>query len=707
MRFRFDGTKTPADTTCAQDLNDQGSTRWAIAPVLLLAIVVDVLSAAAVFRIPLKVVSPFLFWALIAAAAVLFVRGALSFIPRRLVLATLLVAMVSVPALRRNWSPCAISDSVVPVGDAWSYSAFGKYLWENSRGIDTGLSLSDEYASSLRDTRFAASGLLGFLSLFSRPGDPASAMILFILVCYLGMFSALFYFCRALGFSIDSSIAAGFLGVFTGWLSDAVMVGNLDNLLFVPLFTAFLGSLAAAARSGKDLSEHAVTLVACGSAAIYCYPEGFLVGAVLAFPIILWGLAQAFRQQLKRTIVVALVTAGIVSPYLHIAYVFLQSQFAISHAAIRPGEGFFRGLLRPAALLPAAYALGEEYQHADVAWWNWLLPIILSALISIGIWRLRRRAGFFVLSLAPFAMLCIWQGRALYGYGLYKVLLIASFLTIPLMACGLSAAVARIGRVRGIALAAGTALVILLCALEREEDHPNAIWAGKGCMTQVRDLASLRFLSPQKAVVVDIPDDFLQPWAIYYMRDVNTILPSPAGYLAMPHIKPYLARAKSATALPAIGRLNVGFVQEAIWSDGVFSITPADKPAVTNLSNPNGVEFLDGAQFVWVGPDPLSVKVIVPRDGRYLIRAERFMPGPSLPEKRSRSIKIEQGSTSFTIEVGPDTTSIPVELSKGENTINISCLDRPTVARLSNGDIRPLLLGIRRLFLSPEEPESK
>jgi hypothetical protein len=256
-------------------------------------------------------------------------------------------------------------------------------------------------------------------------------------------------------------------------------------------------------------------------------------------------------------------------------------------------------------------------------------------------------------------------------------------------------------------LALTTTAVILFSALQRHEYHPDAMWQGKGCTAPLRDLSSLGFLAVNKSVVVDISDEFQQMWAIYYMRQVNTVLPDPVGYLAMPHIRPFLARSRPVGSFPVIGRLGVGVDPEAIWSDGVFSLVPADRPQIVEVSNPNGLEWLDGAQFVWVGPDPLSLKVAVPRRGRYIIRAERFVPGPSAPEKPTRSVKVDQGTRSFLVDVDAHTTGIPVELNEGESTINISCLDRVTVRRLSNGDIRPLLLGIRRLSLVPEDSKVK
>ena len=679
--------------------------RWTIAPVFILAVVVIAISAAASLRIPLKLFCPYIFWPVLISFLALLARGLSLPVYRYPIIAAILVGLVSLLLIRHNWTTCAMADSVIPTNDAWAYTTLGKYLWENSRGADTGLSISDEYASHLKDSRFAGPCLLDFLSLPNRPGDPSSAMIPFVLVCCLAMFWALFYLCRTLGFSPTSSIAAGCLGALGGWLNDAVLVGNIDTLLFTPLFTASVGALIASGAGIDGLRIHGLGLVACASAAFYCYPEGFGIGSALALPIAGWALYKAVSQRrIGWLAIVFLAAVLITSPYIGLAVEFFRHQFVLSRAAIRPGEGYFTGLLRPYSFLPAIYALGEEYPNSDVRLWNWLLPVALSALVSLGIWRLKRRAPFFVLSLAPLAVLSGWQVITRYDYGLYKILLIGSFLLVPMIADGLSVAAGLIGRNHSRVIAAGAALIVLFSAAEREEDRPYAVWSGRGCVTQLRDLASLQFLSPHKAVILDISDVFLQSWAVYFMRNVNTVLPSPVGYLAMPHITPLLLRARSTGSMPVAGRLHVGADRQAVWSDGAFSVTSTDMPQITEISNPNGVETVDGEQFVWVGSEPLTLTVSAPQTGRYILWADGFVLGPSLPGKQQRAMKIDQGADSFTININPNSAGIPVVLPQGASIVKISCLDQRTVVRLSNGDTRPLLLGIKGLSISGEGP---
>jgi hypothetical protein len=243
---------------------------------------------------------------------------------------------------------------------------------------------------------------------------------------------------------------------------------------------------------------------------------------------------------------------------------------------------------------------------------------------------------------------------------------------------------------------------VLFTVLDREEHHPRLAWAEHGCVAKFRDLASLRFIAPDKSIVVNIEDAFSQLWAVYYLRDVNITLPHPVSYLGMPHILPVLRRAKPVDSLPIFGRLRDGVENGAVWTNGTFSVLPEDVAQIVSVSNPYGLETLDGQPFVWIGTDAISFRVMVPRTGHYAIRGSAFVPGPSLPERSKRILEIAVGLKISHTEFGPDSNGIPVNLEKGENIIRIACLDRPTRLKMPNGDTRPLLLGIKGYRIEPD-----
>ena len=219
------------------------------------------------------------------------------------------------------------------------------------------------------------------------------------------------------------------------------------------------------------------------------------------------------------------------------------------------------------------------------------------------------------------------------------------------MAEGLSILVTRLGLRPGRAIALGTAIIILLSAIEREEDHPYFIWGGHGCVTQVRDLASLRFLALKQSYCCRYSGcvSSVVGHLLYAGRKHDTSVArglfgnaSHQALFGSGPIDEFAADRRT----PTLGPIEMRFGRMAS-----FSVVPADMPQITDISNPNGVEVVGGGQFVWVGPDPLSLKVVVPRKGRYIVSAAQCVPGPSLPGKLARAVKVDLGSNSFTMEL--------------------------------------------------------
>lgn len=685
-----------------QGTNDAEIINSLLAPLLLLAALVDIICATVCFRIPLKVVSPYLFVALTVLILVLILRMPLARILKPGVwTAFLFLFLLILFDLHTYWRACPLSDDVIPTADAWSYCSLGKYLWEDSRGVDAGMPLVDQYASHLKDTRFAAPGMLAFLSAYVRPGDPASATTLFIVICFVAMFFALFYFSTSLGLSRDISIAAGLLGAASGWLNDAVLVGNLDNVLFLPLFTGFIGAVVRFVMTAEAAWTVVLPMALCGSAAIYCYPEGFFVGMAIASPVLAAAAYQS-RSRKKATVLAigAAATLILALPYLPIAAHFILNQFATTHQTVRPGETYFPGLLHLSTFVPAAWGLGDEYQ-AQFSFRDWLVGGVLVVLLVMGCWHFRRRAWLIMACMLPLAALALWQVSIKYNYGVYKVLFISLFVFTPLTAGGLAKLAAAVRWKPRLLLFGGAMFTVVVVTFVRQEHNLMNMWRGYGCVATLRDLASLRFVARNKAIVVDISNDVFQLWSVYYLRDVNIILREPVSYLAMPHVRPFLARARNVDSLPVAGRLHEGPDADAIWSDGVFSLVSAAQAQIVDIANPNGLETLGGQRFAWIGPEPTVIRVSVPKDGSYLIRATAFIAGASIPGKPASMIAVQAGSETSTIAVDSKTPGIPIDLKKGENVIRLWGLDRPTLSKLPNGDTRTLLLGIQGMFIVP------
>lgn len=148
----------------------------------------------------------------------------------------------------------------------------------------------------------------------------------------------------------------------------------------------------------------------------------------------------------------------------------------------------------------------------------------------------------------------------------------------------------------------------------------------------------------------------------------------------------------------SVGRLlDLGYFPELL-DDRTLVATrrPArDQVVLLETANPNGVEQRDGRPFLWVGGDATCFTLLASRKG---VGQLRFLAsgGPSLPEKREREVGLSQDwgwRSSRTISVWPNVRwNFP--LRRGRNRLCVQSLDSPSRAVLSNGDTRPLLLGV-------------
>ena len=73
-----------------------------------------------------------------------------------------------------------------------------------------------------------------------------------------------------------------------------------------------------------------------------------------------------------------------------------------------------------------------------------------------------------------------------------------------------------------------------------------------------------------------------------------------------------------------------------------------------------------------------------------------FIPGPSLPEKPSRDLRItsNNGPSSNIYTVANEKKGFTFQVNRGENLVSIEAIDQPTLAQLPNGDTRILLIGL-------------
>jgi len=88
---------------------------------------------------------------------------------------------------------------------------------------------------------------------------------------------------------------------------------------------------------------------------------------------------------------------------------------------------------------------------------------------------------------------------------------------------------------------------------------------------------------------------------------------------------------------------------------------------------------------------------------RFSLKA-KYVMGPSLPEKSHREMIIssDAGAQAQHTFVTEAVREIRVPVKKGVNEISLKIADLPSMAKLPNGDTRPLLLGVYGLEIGFE-----
>lgn len=126
--------------------------------------------------------------------------------------------------------------------------------------------------------------------------------------------------------------------------------------------------------------------------------------------------------------------------------------------------------------------------------------------------------------------------------------------------------------------------------------------------------------------------------------------------------------------------------------------TTGSTPLIAGIVNPNGLEDTNKQLFFWLGGQPTVLTVISPFNGFAVFRA-RFMLGPSLPERDSRTLVVNSsaGSSPQRIVIVGGVQQLRVPLTMGVNTITAAVAEKPTAYLLT--DKRPLMLRVDDLRL--------
>ena len=476
--------------------------------------------------------------------------------------------------------------------DAWSYGGLADYLLHYPRGHSlAGLPLIDQYGGCLQNTRFGTPSVLAFLECAPGSfGNPLCAQLEFCFLCLATHFVASFYFVRGL-LVWPLAGAAAILSTALGWLADAIIIGNFDNLLFVALLPVWLG-IAVRFLNGGISTRRFVAAGALTVAALFdVYPEGFTLVCFLTLPLICALLVRAWQNRAQRYALGALFLLSLilVLPYLPIFAGFLRGQIAAGTAppgvVLRPGTGNFTGLLGR-RFLPAVFALGEEYPHASFRPFDLMLAGLLCLLICRGAWMLGKANRWFLWVAPCIVVLGAWQWIwARYDYGVYKVVLCASWWIYPATIAGLMPPMGGLrSRSRTKMLAGGSFLAFGVAIAFAKVEGRKARWREHYAMKPLRELTGIDEVIGQAPVLLDVDNDFEYLWAITFLRSHPLASSRLRSYMTLPQFGPF--------DCPAPDRCRYILVSgprsTALWHNQQFSLLLNPNAVIRNGEEPSG-----------------------------------------------------------------------------------------------------------------------
>ena len=285
-----------------------------------------------------------------------------------------------------------------------------------------------------------------------------------------------------------------------------------------------------------------------------------------------------------------MVSAGLVLiliyPSTQVFFTSLSSHLGQGMSKALAGR-IFPGLLVRAFFLPCS-VLARSIRGITCSPHDLVLPIIMLAFIALGsaIW-IRRRKTLMMASLIVI-MLALWQGAWLqYDYGLYKILFIGSMIWIPALFRGGTAITGFAPRpTRPLVVTLGTILFFSGAFAQTMEQQKNIPYRQVIPMRFYSDLANLRPKVGDRPVLLVCDhafaqeyDEFDQPWAVFFLRHLNLIVPKYIGLLG--DYDSIMKRAK-AVSEPADFVLVNKRIEGALWNNQRFSLFGTAYPGRTS-----------------------------------------------------------------------------------------------------------------------------
>ena len=620
-------------------------------------------------------------------------------------------ASVAIPLLVRpasfQFGLANFANSTAP--DSWSFVAVADYLLTLPRGTEGGLSALHQYAAHLMGTRNASSAILGFLSIGLGGIEISQAIVLFCLIVLFANTAALMAFAATVFGRAGPAACVYVIIVGLGWPANIVLAGNFDQLLLLPLLptTAVLALLAgrnfAAPRAG-------IVIGILTAAAFYAYVELSALGLLVAMSFIVPPNVP-LRRFIGRAVPAICITLVVAVALTWTAFdpllAMLKNQYSITGAAIRPGEGYFPGLVSQFDWPGALWALGPEYLLGPQFNISNVIGAALLLVTAAGAW-FERKLWSAVLALAIVAAAFVdFTYREHYSYAAYKIISV-NFWLIGFFAVAGFIWLAEFLPAdrhwhRRVGIAASVGLLVIMgirTAVARKVTHfsVNAIK-----QENFREIQRAAEIIRKEPTLLAVRDAFANEWAVYYLAETPMVIAPYRLYMAQAHVIPFMRRAKAVE--PAAVRYIVTDRNDAIqnrvtgarriWEGQAYSLWAVQEPSwtvIADFNDPNGVESDRHNMWAWLGGPPAEF-IIVSARAVVAELAGMLYPGPRAPSGVDGiRVSLTDATGRHEIVIRQVSNRLPINLSVGETTVTITVEDPPKQNMPAGGDARPLIL---------------
>jgi hypothetical protein len=548
---------------------------------------------------------------------------------------------------------------------------------------------------------------LGFISpLAGAPGDTQAASGYFFPWVFFVYASACTFFIQK---RVSPWLSWGFviLCVVTGWLFTIMFANNFDQSLvlgFLPATAGILERLNFTERRGGIL------LAIILASLVYIYPEMTPIIFLSVFFLFLYHVKKNKVHLFSLTRLGGIfffIFALLIFPYFSTWFNFVVSQFSSLQAVVRPGGSIASELLSKEYWWVGIWGLGGDIHAVD-----WLRKICALIFFSFSI------AGFIVLIMNKqwgLISVLIWLSALVayfiliqnYGYGAYKIITLLwwliSYTIILAVQCLQTRSYNRFITLlsKGFYLLTISIVVYVNCVQWRQFDR-NLISPD---IKPYQELLSFPTIIDNAPIGIAVTDPIANLWAMYYLRESITYFFSYQSYPEQPHVLPFMFRSQQVD-LSEIKYLltdRQGFSPEdgrKVWHNSIYSLWKIkDLPFfIVGIENPNGIDFVNNEKFYWLDNQKTLIDIQSSFPGTISIVGD-FTMGPSLPEMAERDLRVTSvtngTSQSFNITIRPGRNAVEIPVGKGDNQIQLSVINEPTVDALSNGDSRVLLLGLQ------------